>query len=186
MDRHKEQHSSVVRYLQVPTERFALRQPIRLNPGTYRMGYAFSVTITAFCRRPVFRDARAAELGIACLREVAARFTAQVFAYTFMPDHVHVLASTPADRDFDEFIRQFKQAAGYRLRRELGLNRVWQPRYFDRALRGPDSLVTVAEYIWGNPVRAGLVASVGEFPFSGSFEWQGALGSGSQDPGLRA
>jgi len=121
---NREQRPPVVPHLQVLTERFAPRQSIRLSPETYRMGYAFSVTIAAFCRLRVFRPAKAAEIGIACLREVAARFSAQVFTYCFMPDHVHVLACTPAGYDFDEFMRQFKQSSGYRLRRELGLKQV--------------------------------------------------------------
>jgi hypothetical protein len=38
-------------------------------------------------------------------------------------------------------------------------------------LRSDEDVVVVARYIFGNPVRAGLVAEASQYPFSGSFVW---------------
>ena len=71
----------------------------------------------------------------------------------------------------DEFVRHFKQLSGFRLPREPGTVRVWQPSYFDHALRREEDLEAVGNYILNNPVREGLVAEAGDYPFAGSFEW---------------
>jgi hypothetical protein len=41
---------------------------------------------------------------------------------------------------------------------------VWQPGFFDRALRAEDDLVAVARYIVANPLRAGLCRRLGDYP----------------------
>jgi hypothetical protein len=41
---------------------------------------------------------------------------------------------------------------------------VWQRGFHDRALRGDEDLPAVARYIVANPLRAGLVRSVRDYP----------------------
>lgn len=40
---------------------------------------------------------------------------------------------------------------------------VWQPAYFDHALRAEEDLKQVARYIVTNPLRAGLVRKIGDY-----------------------
>ncbi|WP_155312116.1 transposase [Desulfosarcina ovata] len=42
---------------------------------------------------------------------------------------------------------------------------LWARAYHDHALRSDEDLKTVARYIIGNPVRAGLVERVGDYSF---------------------
>ena len=42
---------------------------------------------------------------------------------------------------------------------------VWAKGYHDRALRLEDDLLAAGRYIVQNPVRAGLVRRVGDYPF---------------------
>jgi putative transposase len=162
-----------------------VRKPFRLSPEVYSSGHCFSVTIVTSDRRPIFASASRATKAIACLRESAARFNAEIYAFCFMPDHLHLLARTPEGVRFDEFGRHFKQLSGFRLPREPGTVRVWQPSYYDHALRPEEALVEVASYIWDNPVRAGLVEEAGQYPFSGSIQASEAP-DGPEGPGLRA
>ena len=48
---------------------------------------------------------------------------------------------------------------------------VWQEESFDHVLRSNESLAEKVEYVCRNPVRAGLVASVGEYPWL----WKGLI-----------
>jgi hypothetical protein len=41
---------------------------------------------------------------------------------------------------------------------------VWQPGYFDRALRAEEDVREVARYIVANPLRAGLCRQIGDYP----------------------
>ncbi len=48
--------------------------------------------------------------------------------------------------------------------------------FFDRVLRGDNDLRIVAEYVFANPVMAGLVEEPGEYPLSGGSYFQGSAG----------
>ena len=148
-----------------------LRKPFRLSAEVYSAGHCFSATIVTSDRRPLFANASRANKAIACLRESATHLDAEIYAYCFMPDHLHLLARTPEGVRFDEFMRHFKQLSGFRLPREPGTVRVWQPSYYDHALRREEDLEVTLRYILDNPVRAGLVTQADEYTFVGSFEW---------------
>jgi len=45
---------------------------------------------------------------------------------------------------------------------------LWQRYGFERTLRGDEGTLSVARYILENPVRAGIVRRVQDYPFSGS------------------
>ena len=42
---------------------------------------------------------------------------------------------------------------------------VWQPGFHDHAVRSGEDVVAIARYVVANPLRAGLVRSVGDYPF---------------------
>jgi putative transposase len=103
------------------------------------------------------------------LREAAARNGFEVVAYCFMPDHLHLLVRTVENADLVAFMRRFKQLSGYAYRRLTGDSEVlWQTSYHDHVLRQEEDVYAAARYIWGNPVRAGLLQSAGAYPHSGS------------------
>jgi putative transposase len=47
---------------------------------------------------------------------------------------------------------------------------LWQDGYFERVLRREEDTAAVIRYVLENPVRAGIVKSVTDFPFSWSVE----------------
>ena len=103
------------------------------------------------------------------LREVAAKAQFEVVAYCFMPDHLHLLVQTGEDADLVGFVRRFKQKSGYAYRRATRDPEVlWQKSYYDHVLRREEDLHDAARYIWGTPVRAGLVDNARDYPYSGS------------------
>jgi hypothetical protein len=58
-------------------------------------------------------------------------------------------------------------------RRESGL--LWQPRFFDRALRTVKEYYERVEYIHLNPVRAGLVKRAEDWPWSSARDYTGSV-----------
>jgi putative transposase len=159
---------------------------IRLYAEAYRAGHAFSVTIATHLRRPYFARPEAASIGLEALRESVSKHNANVFAYCFMPNHVHLLVRTPPQVPLTKFLDGFKQLVGFRLKRALSLNEsVWQTRYFDHGLRAEEELEEVANYIWRNPVRAGLVRAPSDYPYSGSMEFPRVFSSEAEAPDLR-
>ena len=61
-------------------------------------------------------------------------------------------------------------------RKEPGL--LWQPRFFDRALRSVREYYEKVEYIHLNPVRAGLVKRAEDWPWSSVHDYSGSLSAG--------
>jgi len=138
-------------------------------------GKRFSfVTICTDGRKAVFR----APALVQALRDVLVQSCVEenfiLYAYCFMPDHVHleVLGSQDAANP-QSLIRKFK-GRGATEARKFGIRSLWQKGFYDHVVRkrhGPDS---VAQYIFQNPVRRGLVKDWMEWPFSGSevFNWR--------------
>jgi putative transposase len=107
---------------------------------------------------------------IKTLHEKAAGHGFEVLAYCFMPNHVHLLVVGLIETSrLQPFVQQFKQITGFAFKQEHGAP-LWHRSYHDRVLRRDEDLPAVAAYIWGNPVRAGLVESVEEYPYSGPTE----------------
>jgi len=81
-----------------------------------------------------------------------------------MPDHVHFVITPKKDRGLSagDFPTGFKRG----LRRELGTqNWQWQRGCFDRLLRSSESAQQKWAYLEQNPVRAGLVKRVEDWPY---------------------
>jgi len=156
---------------------------IRLQPEDYRLGHCFSVVLATADRGRLFTETKAFETCLTALRRAANWYEAKVFAYCFMPDHLHLLASTPHGVNFIDFIRHFKQLSAYRLERQSQTaRRVWQTRFYDHALRSDEDVVAAARYIFTNPVRASIAADAADYPYSGSLVWSSVLcPSGSED-----
>ena len=76
-----------------------------------------------------------------------------------MPDHLHLLIGIDGKTPLSDLIRDFKRITA----RTTGIK--WQRNYFDHRLRKDESLAEKADYILNNPVRAGVVACVEEWPF---------------------
>ncbi len=85
-----------------------------------------------------------------------------------MPDHVHLLVEgLREDSDALAFEHKAKQHAGYEFSKVIG-RRLWQPSFNDRILRDDEASISVARYLFENPVRAGLVSDPREYPYLGS------------------
>ena len=83
-----------------------------------------------------------------------------------MPDHWHAVIALAADEPLSMLVQRLKGAAAHevnRYRRAIGA--VWAGGYHDHALRHEEDLIGVARYVVANPVRAGIVPSVSQYPF---------------------
>jgi len=140
---------------------------------------AHVVCVTDF-RVPFFSNRSVAEIGIGALREAASNQSACIHAYSFMPDHAHVLVQLGEGDSLEVFVKRFKQLAGYRAKQATGKS-LWQPSYYDHLLRREEALQNVAAYIWQNPVAAAIVTACEEHEYSGP---KNALLLAGGDPSL--
>jgi REP element-mobilizing transposase RayT len=89
-----------------------------------------------------------------------------------MPNHLHLLVQGETDRaDLQGFVRRWKQRTGFDYAKKHGV-RLWQVGFFDHVLRSEEDTERHVLYILGNPIRAGLANTIGEYPFAGcEAEW---------------
>jgi putative transposase len=143
----------------------------RLASYTYRGLATYLVTSCTLGRLPVFTDGRWAVEVSRQLLQQAVRHRFDVSAYCFMPNHVHILfEATAAHSDLRRVMNAWKQNTGYAYRRATGY-RLWQSGYYDHVLRQDEDRLRVMAYLLGNPIRAGLVTNVCDYPFWGSGIW---------------
>jgi len=102
------------------------------------------------------------------LKEASQRFNFRVYAYCFMPDHLHLLVTGNETSSLGEFMRFFKQKTSFLFKKRDG-NLLWQKSYYDHVLRKDEALRDVTLYIFHNPIRRKLVDDYQDYPFSGSF-----------------
>ncbi|MFZ5493660.1 MAG: REP-associated tyrosine transposase [Pseudomonadota bacterium] len=122
-------------------------------------GRAYLVTTTTWQRHRLFEDWAAARAQVAALRQEADRGTAQTLAYAVMPDHLHWLLQLSDGATLAGVVGRVKSVVAHRLG-----GQVWQAGFHDHAVRADEDLAQIARYLVLNPVRAGLVARVGDYP----------------------
>ena len=117
----------------------------------------YLVTAVTRGRRPVFADLQSARALINILRNEDLRNQVQTWAYVVMPDHFHWLLQLN-DEALSKVVGRVKSLSSRQLGRSL-----WQDGFHDRAVREEDDLKAMARYVIANPLRAGLVESIGEY-----------------------
>jgi putative transposase len=119
-------------------------------------------------RRPRFTSVGVVNAVLLRFQQCSAQEGVAIFAYCFMPDHVHfLLAGRRADADVGRFVARSKQSAGYWFSQTFRA-RLWQRYSWDRVLREEEETLSVIRYLLANPVRAGIVSHPLHYPFSGS------------------
>jgi putative transposase len=81
-----------------------------------------------------------------------------------MPEHVHLLMNEPPNILVAMFLKSFKQEVSRKLKRDR--KQFWQTRYFDRNIRGEDSMSEIIRYIHRNPVARELVSQPEDYRWS--------------------
>ena len=142
--------------------------PQALRGFDYRGEHRYFLTFCTCWRRPLFTAPERVDLARTQILRAAADEQFALIAYCFMPDHLHLLAvGCQPTSDCRRFVTRAKQFSGYHYQRVFN-ERLWQRYGYEHVLRASEDIFSVARYILENPLRAGLVRSVQEYPYLGS------------------
>lgn len=135
-------------------------------------GQVYLVTTIVTGRAPVFRDWNAA--CAACRLANEPVLDSRFIAWVLMPDHFHGLLLLGEAATLSNVMRAFKGRAAFEANKTLRrTGALWQTTFHDHALRREEDMESVARYIVHNPVRAGLAAAIGDYPFwNAEWEWE--------------
>ena len=79
-------------------------------------------------------------------------------AVTVMPDHVHLIIKPLCDYDLSQIMKGIKGVSARLLNKHRNTKgSVWQEESWDRVLRDVDEFEEKLQYMYDNPVKAGLV-----------------------------
>ena len=135
-------------------------------------GQVYLVTTIVREREPVFCDWTIA--CTVCRIAGAAIHDTRFIAWVLMPDHFHGLLLLGEAVTLSRVMHSFKGRAAFEVNKQLGRKgALWQATFHDHAMRREEDLERMARYVVENPVRAGLAATVGEYPFwNAEWEWE--------------
>jgi len=137
-----------------------------LRKGRYsETGRIYLITTVTEGRARVFEDFWCARLLIKELMVTDGMGWSNTWAFVVMPDHLHWLVGL-GETDLSQLVRRIKSCSAIAINRLTGQEgrRLWQKGFHDHALRKEEDLKNVARYVIANPVRAGLVESVRNYP----------------------
>ena len=87
--------------------------------------------------------------------------------FVFMRDHVHLLVTPAPGASLEKATQFIKGGFSYRAKKEMNFNgEIWQKSFNEHRIRDAEEYVRQVEYIWMNPVKAGLVERAEEYLYS--------------------
>jgi REP element-mobilizing transposase RayT len=139
-------------------------------------GQPYLLTTVCAGRRRVFDDFHAACTAARIIGGRRLWGDATLLAWVLMPDHWHGLVVLGADRPLSAVMQRMKSVTARDVALATGLDSLWQRGFHDRAVRSDEDLRVSARYVVANPLRAGLVERLGDYPF-----WDSAWGEAAVD-----
>lgn len=138
-----------------------------LRHGRASIGHtAYLITATTQNREPLYTHFPAACSAARCFEDATLLRESRMLAWVLMPDHVHWLHQLGETDSLGEVIGRLKSASSRHTNRALNrTGPLWSKAFHDHALREEEDLQAVARYIVANPLRAGLIKRIGDYPF---------------------
>ena len=141
---------------------------VTYDEGVYPLAnHAYLVTSATIGRQCFFDDFHAGCAAARCFEESALLGDARMLAWVLMPDYTHWLVQLGKKDPLSLVVNRIKSASARFANRVLARKGAfWEPGYHDHGLRREEDLRGVARYnMIANPLRAGLVQRVGDYPF---------------------
>ena len=137
----------------------------RLRRGRYsEQNRIYLLTTNTLDREPIFLNWRVGRQVVEQFKQAQEQGLAESLAWVVMPDHFHWLI-TLEQGSLDKLMCRTKSLSTRAINQATGRtgNR-WQQGCHDHALRHDENIKRVARYVIANPLRAGLVKRIGDYP----------------------
>ncbi|MBB3063245.1 REP-associated tyrosine transposase [Microbulbifer rhizosphaerae] len=126
----------------------------------------YLATATTYERKPIFKSWDSARLACACFENRSILKNSEILSWVLMPDHAHWLIQLGENADLSELIKKMKSASALLVNKSTSASGpLWDKGFHDRALRKEEDIVAAARYLVANPLRAGLVKRVEDYPY---------------------
>lgn len=154
----------------------------------YRIeGSIFYITSNIYNRLNIFTRPSFIVPIIDSLNYYRYQYACKLIGYVIMPNHIHLLIWPTLEKVVTDFMRDFKRFTSGRITRQAKVEgkadwvksfeeagteteraeyKVWQDSFWEQTIYTEEFLRQKLNYIHLNPVRAGIVTKVEEYPYS--------------------
>lgn len=143
------------------------------------MDRTFFITSVTSQRKALFQKTDAADLLVDVFLSYRRQGKFLLHEFVIMPDHFHALITPAVEISLERAVQLIKGGFSFRLKSSLP---VWQASFTNHRIRDEEDFEGHREYIWMNPVRAGLTARAEDYPYSSA---TGKFGLDTMPPGLK-
>lgn len=162
------------------------------------LGFVFFITTTVVNFGKVFScGEQYYEILLASLKHLREEHKTTLFAFVFMPSHIHLVTGFPVGEHISDFMRDFKKFTSTKVRQQLEednqLNwmrtlrrnakgkknqvfKLWKDRFDDVVIVSEEAMHAKIYYVHQNPVKAGLAVTPEEWKYSSASNY--ATGDG--------
>ena len=126
----------------------------------------YHITSCSHERSPIFTNFKVARIVINEMKQIHSNDLVSSLAWVVMPDHIHWLFQLTGNEPLSNILKIFKARSALKIKQNCGLDlhKVWQKGFHDHAIRKEESIKKIARYIVANPLRAGLVKNISDYP----------------------
>ena len=108
------------------------------------------------------------------IKRLLLQFEFSIIAYCLMPTHFHFLIQIKGETDFSAFMSRLLSAYSKAFNKKyIRSGPLFTERFKHVAVSQPEHLLHLCRYIHLNPLKAGLVKDINEWPFSNYLEFIG-------------
>lgn len=101
------------------------------------------------------------------LAQTKQRYPFRLYAYCLMSNHFHLVLEPAPGQSISRILQSLTVAHTWHYHKTQGtLGHVWQGRFKSPMIEADEHLLTVLRYVEANPLRAGMVADLADYPWS--------------------
>jgi len=139
---------------------FVYASHVRLAPQETRTYFVTAVTAE---RRSLFQVTANAELLQRTILEYRSQGRFLLHAFVIMPEHFHALITPAPEVSLEKAMQFMKGGFSFRLKSNMD---VWMRSFNETQIMTKEKYIRCVSYVENNPVRRGLAAEPGMYPFS--------------------
>lgn len=127
---------------------------------------SYLLTTVTHGRVPIFLNPEVALATCRRIGEASLWRNARLLCWVLMPDHWHGVVELSHYEPLSDVMRRFKAVTALEANRDRrATGAVWASGFQAHPLNYEEDLVGVARYVVANPIRAGLAARIGDYPY---------------------
>ena len=143
---------------------------IRLQEEIYeKTNLPCSITVGTSGKVRVFENQDFVKCCMRLLENLCESLSMKLYAYCFMPDHVHFIVAVQGKTSIIDLIAAFKSKSTKESWKFGYEGKIYQRRFYDHFIRKDEGLNNAITYVLNNPVRKNMIEDWKKYAFSKCF-----------------